>query len=87
VEVVRVLLDTAIPMIRRIQITSSEGDLTDIELLDFRFDQPIGAGEMEIDIPEGTLISRPMGGDLGRTEEGVDPGQPDDADSESGGSR
>lgn len=36
VESVRVLIDTAIPMIRRIRITSKDGESTDIELLDLR---------------------------------------------------
>lgn len=61
---VRVLIDTAIPMVRRVQITNAEGELTDIELSDLRFDRPISAEQMRLRVPEGTLISRPMEGEL-----------------------
>lgn len=86
VESVQVLIDTAIPMIRRIRITSKEGEGTEIELFDLRSDRPIRESEMEIQVPEGTLISRPLGGDLERARENEAVGHPVVTDGESGDS-
>jgi len=66
-ERVLVLIETGVPMARRVRIESADGEVTEIELFRLRLEPPVTEEEMEIEVPEGTLISRPMSGELGET--------------------
>lgn len=55
------LLDTEAPMIRRVILEGVDGEVTDLELRDVRIGARIEDHEMELEIPEGTRISRPPG--------------------------
>ena len=55
------LLDTEAPMIRRVIIEGVDGEVTDLELRDVRIGARIEDHEMELEVPEGTRISRPPG--------------------------
>ncbi|MFG0304693.1 MAG: outer membrane lipoprotein carrier protein LolA [Phycisphaerales bacterium JB040] len=68
---VLVLIDTRVPMARLVQIESADGEVTRIELDRLRFEPVVTEDELAIDVPEGTLISRPMSGELGE-QPGVD---------------
>ena len=59
---VRVVIDSTIPCLVRMEITDADGDRTMLELKDIKVNTGVSDARVQLTVPAGTRISRPMGG-------------------------
>lgn len=57
---VRVLIDSGLPAVRRVEIEDVDGELTEIEFLDVEINALIEEREVELDVPRGTREVHPL---------------------------
>ena len=58
---VRALIDVAAPCIRRMIITDADGDRTELDFKNIQLNGEIDDSELDLKIPQGTKVSRPIG--------------------------
>ena len=59
---VRVLIERSLACATRVELTDADGDRTVIRFEDFRINSGLGAAELDLRVPEGTAVSRPLDG-------------------------
>ena len=60
-ESIRVLIDESIPAATKVIVTDAEGERTEITLSNIRTNTKIKDSEVQLDLPEGVRLSRPLG--------------------------
>jgi len=61
VESIEVVIDEARPAARRVTITDPDGERTEIDFRNVRLNTGVKVGEVELKVPPGTRVSRPLG--------------------------
>lgn len=61
VESVRVLIDEATPAVIKVVITSAEGETTEILFSEVKTNFGVSDADVDLELPEGVRVSRPMG--------------------------
>jgi len=62
---VRVLMDASVPCIKKLSMLDADGDRTEIEFKNVQINADIDDAALELKVPPGTRVSRPLGGDAG----------------------
>ncbi len=60
---VRVVLDSHVPCVRIIDIEDADGERTEIRFSEVRVNTGVREAELMLDVPPGTRVSRPRGGE------------------------
>jgi outer membrane lipoprotein carrier protein len=66
---VRVLIDRSLACATRVEVTDADGDRTVIRFTNLKLNTGVDAADLELKVPEGTTVSRPLEG-AGRTPAG-----------------
>jgi outer membrane lipoprotein-sorting protein len=69
---VRVLIDESQPAAIRVVMTDAEGERTEIEFTNVKLNQGVKAEDLELKLPEGVRVSRPLGDRADETKKPAD---------------